>query len=63
MLHYLYADELRDHPRLARDMFRARADQFKNRLGWDVEVDAQSEERDTYDALNPLYVIWEEADG
>lgn len=63
MLHFLYADELPDHPRLARDMFRARADQFKNRLGWDVEVDVQGEERDAYDALNPLYVIWEEADG
>ena len=63
MLHFLYADKLHEHPRLARDMFRARADQFNNRLGWDVEVDVHGEERDAYDALNPLYVIWEEADG
>jgi acyl homoserine lactone synthase len=44
-------------------MFLDRADQFKTRLGWDVDVDAKGEERDKYDAMNPLYVIWEEADG
>lgn len=63
MLRYLYADELHHHPRLAKSMFLDRADQFKKRLGWEVDVDAQGEERDAYDALNPLYVIWEEADG
>ncbi|MFY0647475.1 acyl-homoserine-lactone synthase [Sulfitobacter geojensis] len=63
MLRYLYADELHNHPRLAKSMFLDRADQFKKRLGWEVDVDAQGEERDAYDALNPLYVIWEEADG
>jgi acyl homoserine lactone synthase len=63
MLRYLYADQLHDHPQLARAMFLDRADQFKERLGWDVDVTAQGEERDEYDAMNPLYVIWEEADG
>ena len=63
MLRYLYASELDAHPVLRRGMFTDRADQFRNRLGWDVSVDAQGEERDQYDALNPLYVIWEQPDG
>ena len=44
-------------------MFVDRADQFQTRLGWDVQVDHRGEERDQYDALNPLYVIWERPDG
>lgn len=63
MLRYLYADQLHAHPELTRGMFRDRADQFKARLGWEVSVDAEGEERDEYDAMNPLYVIWEEPDG
>lgn len=63
MLRYIYADELNRFPELAKSMFRDRADQFKTRLGWDVSVDENGEERDQYDDLNPLYVIWEEADG
>lgn len=63
MLRYLYADELKTYPKLACGMFRDRADQFKTRLGWEVEVDAEGFERDSYDALNPLYVIWEQQDG
>jgi N-acyl-L-homoserine lactone synthetase len=58
MLRYLYAD-----PRLADEMFTHRADQFRTRLGWDVNVDARGHERDEYDALNPLYVIWETPEG
>ncbi|SHH92263.1 acyl-homoserine-lactone synthase [Marivita hallyeonensis] len=63
MIRYLYADQLTKFPRLARTMFEDRADQFKTRLGWEVEVDAAGQERDIYDTLNPLYVIWERADG
>lgn len=63
MIRYLYADQLHQHPKLRDSMFRDRADQFKTRLGWDVDVDADGFERDQYDALNPLYVIWENADG
>lgn len=63
MLRYLYGSELCSFPKLARGMFRDRADQFKTRLGWEVEVDARGEERDRYDALDPLYVIWEQPDG
>ncbi|PYC47846.1 autoinducer synthase [Litorivita pollutaquae] len=63
MIRYLYANELHSYPKLARSMFLDRADQFKTRLGWEVTVDENGEERDEYDALNPLYVIWEKADG
>lgn len=63
MLRYIYADQLGQYPRLADEMFTHRADQFSTRLGWDVTVDAHGHERDEYDALNPLYVIWETADG
>ena len=63
MIRFLYADELGRHSKLAHDMFVDRARQFKERLGWDVSVDSNGEERDQYDVLNPLYVIWEEPDG
>lgn len=63
MLRYVYAADLKNYPKLARTMFRDRADQFKTRLGWDVAVDDTGAERDEYDDLNPLYVIWEEPDG
>ena len=63
MLRYLYADDVHRHARLAEGMFRDRADQFKTRLGWAVTVDSHGFERDEYDDLNPLYVIWEGPDG
>lgn len=63
MLRYVYADELHNFPKLADSMFRDRADQFKTRLGWEVSIDEEGYERDQYDALNPLYVIWEMPDG
>lgn len=63
MLSYVYAQDLARDPRLAASMFRDRANQFHTRLGWDVQVDDNGEERDEYDAMNPLYVIWKTADG
>ncbi|OSQ53024.1 acyl-homoserine-lactone synthase [Marivita geojedonensis] len=63
MIRYLYADQLSQFPRLGRTMFEDRADQFRTRLGWDVTVNDAGQERDEYDDLNPLYVIWEKADG
>lgn len=63
MLRYLYADQLHAHPRLADTMFADRGAQFHDRLGWEVEVDDTGAERDSYDDMNPLYVIWERADG
>ena len=63
MLRYVYANDLHKFSDLAHSMFVDRADQFKTRLGWDVTVDSAGEERDEYDTLNPLYVIWEQPDG
>lgn len=63
MIRYIYGYELDQYPQLKDGMFRDRADQFKTRLGWEVSVDESGAERDEYDALNPLYVIWEKADG
>ena len=63
MLRYLFADDLPLYPRLADSMFRDRAAQFRERLGWAVSVDAAGHERDQYDTLNPLYVIWQRPDG
>lgn len=63
MIRYLYADELSRYPRLAATMFRDRAAQFRDRMNWEVTVNAAGEERDQYDDLNPLYVIWERQDG
>ena len=56
MLHFIYANDLRQHPLLEDTMFRDRACQFKNRLDWDVTVNAQGHERDEYDDLNPLFL-------
>lgn len=63
MLRYIYGSQLDDFPKLADTMFRDRAAQFRDRLGWDVAVDTQGYERDEYDAQDPLYVIWEGRDG
>lgn len=63
MLRFIYADDLGTHPKLARSMFRDRTAQFRDRLGWPVTVNADGEERDQYDDENPLYVLWENADG
>ncbi|WP_421702806.1 acyl-homoserine-lactone synthase [Aliiroseovarius sp.] len=63
MLRYIYAEDLHRFPRLRDTMFRDRAEQFKKRLGWAVSVNEAGEERDEYDDLNPLYVIWEDAHG
>lgn len=63
MLRYVYGTDLHKFPKLRDTMFRDRADQFKTRLGWEVTIDAEGHETDQYDTLNPLYVIWEQADG
>ncbi len=63
MLRYIYGDDLAKLPTLRDTMFADRATQFRDRLDWAVSVDANGHERDEYDAKNPLYVIWERADG
>lgn len=63
MLRYLTAEGLAHFPKLRDTMFRDRAAQFSERLGWAVLVDDSGHERDQYDRLNPLYVIWQQPDG
>jgi acyl homoserine lactone synthase len=60
MIRYIYGDQLNQFPYLKRTMFLDRATQFKERLNWDVTVDAAGEERDEYDRLNPIYAIWQD---
>jgi acyl homoserine lactone synthase len=63
MIRYIYADDLSKEPVLQDCMFRDRAIQFKERLNWNVTIDQRGWETDEYDALNPLYLIWQDADG
>ncbi|PRY79398.1 acyl homoserine lactone synthase [Yoonia maritima] len=63
MLRYIYGNDLSQFPVLQDTMHRDRATQFSERLKWAVHVDDNGWERDEYDAMNPLYVIWENADG
>lgn len=63
MIRFIHADQLSLYPVLAESMFKDRASQFKDRLDWDVTVDDRGWEVDQYDLLNPLYIIWEDADG
>ena len=63
MIRYVYAHELHKHPRLVDEMFRDRSSQFRDRMKWDVTVDENGWERDQYDALAPLYIIYEREDG
>lgn len=63
MIRYIHGDELEAQGALADSMFRDRAAQFRDRLKWDVTVDARGRERDEYDHAGATYVIWQRADG
>ena len=63
MLRYLTTDQLAAYPVLRDTMHRDLTAQFRDWLKWDVTVDADGFERDKYDAMNPLYVIWEMPSG
>lgn len=63
MLRYLTTDQLAAYPVLRDTMHRNLTAQFRDWLKWDVTVDADGFERDKYDAMNPLYVIWEMPSG
>jgi acyl homoserine lactone synthase len=63
MIRYIYADQLKHEPVLQDTMFRDRTKQFRDRLNWAVTIDESGWERDEYDAMNPLYLIWEDQDG
>ncbi|WP_342747227.1 acyl-homoserine-lactone synthase [Oceaniglobus roseus] len=55
--------DLHTYPNLRDSMFADRARQFRDRLRWEVPVDAAGFERDQYDPLDPLYILWERSDG
>ncbi|MFZ5752208.1 MAG: acyl-homoserine-lactone synthase [Pseudomonadota bacterium] len=63
MLRYVRGRDLHLFPRLQESMFADRACQFRDRLGWAVRVDDRGWERDEYDRMDPVYVIWQRPDG
>lgn len=63
MFTLVYGDDLLDFPHLANQMFRDRRAQFKDALGWNLDVDALGREIDRYDLLNPLYLILRDENG
>ncbi|WP_298436592.1 acyl-homoserine-lactone synthase [uncultured Jannaschia sp.] len=63
MIRYIYAADLPRHAELAADMFRDRTVQFRDRMGWEVQVDPFGWETDAYDGMDPLYVVAEDARG
>lgn len=63
MIRFIYAHELDKYPHLVDDMFRDRTSQFRDRMKWDVTVDENGWERDQYDTLAPLYIVYEREDG
>src|SRR6056297_2378309 len=63
MIRFVTAREMSSDSPLRHSMFRDRTIQFQDRLKWEVNVDRNGEERDQYDELNPLYVIWERENG
>ncbi len=63
MIRFLTTEALERHPKLADGMFRDRAVQFRGRLGWPVQVDDAGRERDQYDPLPAVYIVWQMPDG
>ncbi len=63
MIRFLTTKALERHPHLADGMFRDRAAQFRGRLGWPVQVDDAGRERDQYDPLPAVYIVWQMPDG
>jgi acyl homoserine lactone synthase len=63
VIRFIYADDLHSYRIIADGMFRDRAQQFKVRLGWNVDVNEHGLERDEYDELNPLYIVCVDAAG
>jgi acyl homoserine lactone synthase len=56
MIRYFQGRERNKYARDADEMFRLRARQFRDRLGWDVNVQ-DGREIDAFDEMNPLYVV------
>ena len=57
MLSLFHGAGIAENSELANSMFRDRAAQFCDRLGWDLSVDLKGRERDSYDAPNTLYLV------
>lgn len=63
-IHYIKSSNLQEHPVLKATMFSDRACQFVDRLCWPaLSIDENGWERDEYDEINPMYIIFERADG
>lgn len=56
MIRVIQSKDAAKEPRLMDQMFRLRAETFDERLKWDVEVQ-DGWERDSFDDLNPLYLL------
>jgi acyl homoserine lactone synthase len=63
MIRYVNSHQLSKFPALVDGMFKDRAAQFHERMKWNVTVDENGWERDQYDPLGPLYIIYENEDG
>jgi N-acyl-L-homoserine lactone synthetase len=53
----IQAHEYHKHTELLDQSFRLRKSVFADRLGWDVSV-SNHRERDRYDDLHPVYLLW-----
>lgn len=51
------ANEYHKHPTLLKQMFKLRKKVFADQLNWDVPVNGEFE-KDRYDDLNPVYLMW-----
>lgn len=57
MIRMFSGEELAANWGMSDQMYRSRARLFRDRLGWNVDVDDAGWERDAYDAFNPIYVV------
>ena len=63
MLKLVTKKQLDSLPKLKSSMFKDRAVQFKQRLGWHVYVDGRGHEKDEYDNEYAHYVVYLNRDG
>lgn len=63
MIRFVYRQEIDELSALRDSMHLDRAFQFKARLRWDISLRDDGQEHDEYDALNPLYIMVEDAAG
>lgn len=63
MLHFLTGNQLAKLPSLESSMFLDRTEQFQQRRKKDVQVTAESYERDEYDHARTLYILGSDENG